>query len=472
MIFHVEKSILQSLCFTILSIGSMAGHSLPCCADEPQVIIGNTYQYEPAAENLAARRWFQDAKFGIFIHWGVYSELGRGEWVMHNEKMTTDEYQPLAEKFDPQEFDPAKWVGLFKRAGAKYITITSKHHDGFAMWDSDATDWDIVDATPYGKDILKPLAKECEEQGLPLFFYHSHLDWTHPDYFPRGQTGKHSGRSESGDFSQYLEFMNAQLAELLSGEYGDVAGIWFDGWWDQRDKSSDDPKATLVDWDLPRTYKLIHELQPACLVGNNHHVAPFAGEDFQMFERDLPGKNVAGHSADAVIGDLPLETCDTINKSWGYNASDDSVKSTKELIHYLVRAAGQNANLLLNVGPKPNGTIQKEFVERLEEMGDWLDAYGETIYGSRGGPVEPQNWGVSTRKQEDIYLHLLDTPEPDQEGWIELSGTTALADQQLKYFGRNEPVEYRRSGSGAIQVRLPSDLIDAIDVVLVMPASN
>src|SRR5690606_7345713 len=183
---------------------------------------------------------------------------------------------------------------LFKKAGAKYITITSKHHDGFALWDSKESKWDVVDATPYGKDLLKPLAEECEKQGIKLFFYHSHLDWTHPDYYPRGRTGQASGRPESGDFDKYLDFMDAQLAELLSGEYGQVGGIWFDGWWDQQKQGSDDPKATNIDWRLDKTYALIHGLQPGCLVGNNHHVAPFEGEDFQMFERDLPGQNTTG----------------------------------------------------------------------------------------------------------------------------------------------------------------------------------
>ena len=199
--------------------------------------------YTPSPENVAAREWFRDARFGIFIHWGVYSVLGEGEWVMNNNKMTIDQYEPLAKEFNPTKFDAEQWVSLFKRAGAEYITITSKHHDGFAMWDSQVSDWDIVDRSPYGQDVLKPLAEECKRQGLKLFFYHSHLDWHHPDYYPRGRTGLHSGRPEAGDFNHYLDYMDAQLTELLSGDYGSVAGIWFDGWWDQQFEGLGHPDA-------------------------------------------------------------------------------------------------------------------------------------------------------------------------------------------------------------------------------------
>lgn len=358
--------------------------------------------YRPAPENLAARQWFQDAKFGLFIHWGVYSVLGKGEWVMNNDGMSIEQYKALPPQFNPVRYDPAEWVALAKAAGMKYITITSKHHDGFAMWGTKLTKWNIVDSTPYGKDVLKALSSECEKQGMPLFFYHSHLDWTHPDYFPRGRTGLASGRPESGDFGKYLDFMDGQLTELLNGDYGKLAGIWFDGIWDKKD----------ADWRLRRTYDLIHKLQPHALVGNNHHLAPFEGEDFQMFEKDLPGQNTTGFSGDAKIGSLPLETCETINGAWGYNANDKRFKSRKQLIQYLVKAAGNNANFLLNIGPKPDGSIQPEFAERLKEMGAWLDANGASVYGTRGGPITPRPWGVTTQKRGRVYLHILDWPDP------------------------------------------------------------
>lgn len=368
----------------------------------PAVSIAQAQSYQPTPENLEARRWFQDAKFGLFVHWGVYSVMADGEWVMNNKKIPISEYEKLPPQFNPTEFNPAEWVALAKAAGMKYITITSKHHDGFAMFDSKLTDWDIVDRTPYKKDVLKMLADECQKQGIKLFFYYSQLDWHHPDYFPRGRTGVgYTGRPESGDWFRYIDFMDGQLKELLTN-YGPIGGIWFDGMWDK-------PQA---DWRLAQTYKLIHSLQPAALVGSNHHKAPIPGEDFQMFEKDLPGHNTAGFNAESQIGDLPLETCETINGAWGYNANDKRFKSVKDLIHYLVKAAGYNANFLLNVGPMPNGKIQPEFVERLKQVGAWLEKNGEAIYGTRGGPITPRPWGVTTRKGNKVYLHILNWSDP------------------------------------------------------------
>jgi len=355
---------------------------------------------QPTPENLAAREWFQDARFGLFIHWGVYSVRGEGEWVMNDKGISIAEYEKLAPQFNPTAFDATAWVKMAKDAGMRYITITSKHHDGFAMWHTKQSPWNIVDATPYRQDVLKLLADECRRQGMPLFFYHSHLDWHHPDYFPRGWTGKTAGRPESGDFNRYLDYMDAQLTELLTG-YGPVAGIWFDGMWDRKD----------ADWRLEKTYRLIHRLQPAALIGNNHHQAPNPGEDFQMFERDLPGQNTAGFSGEAKIGQLPLETCDTINGAWGYNKTDKKLKSTRELIHTLARAAGHNGNFLLNVGPMPDGRIQPEFIVRLAEMGSWLRTHGASIYGTRAGPIPPRNWGVTTQSKTQVFVHVLDWPD-------------------------------------------------------------
>jgi alpha-L-fucosidase len=353
-------------------------------------------RYTPTKKNLASRQWFEDARFGLFIHWGVYSVLADGEWVMQNKKIPISEYEKLPAQFNPTEFNAAEWVALAKAAGMKYITITSKHHDGFAMFDSKVSDYNIVARTAYKKDPLKMLADECDKQGLKLFFYHSQLDWHHPDYFPRGRTGQYSGRADKGEWYKYLDYMDAQLTELLTN-YGKIGGIWFDGMWDKPD----------ADWRLEKTYKLIHDLQPDTLVGSNHHKAPFAGEDFQMFEKDLPGKNTAGFNT-TEIGALPLETCETMNNSWGYNAGDKKFKSTRELIRYLVRAAGFNANFLLNVGPMPTGKIQPEFVATLKEIGAWLAKNGEAIYGTRGTAITPQDWGAVTAKGKRIYVHLLD----------------------------------------------------------------
>tara|TARA_B100001146_G_scaffold29864_4_gene23344 strand:+ start:545 stop:1879 length:1335 start_codon:yes stop_codon:yes gene_type:complete len=369
----------------------------------PNSAIAQTL-YEPSADNLAARTWFQDSKFGLFIHWGIYSVLGAGEWVMEERGpasytgrpgIPASQYDRLAAQFNPTQFDAREWVALAKASGMKYITITSKHHDGFAMYDSSLTDWNIVDRTPYGRDVLAELAEACREEGLKLFFYYSQLDWRHEDYFPRGRTGRQAGRPENGNWDNYIDFMNGQLRELLTN-YGEIGGIWFDGMWDKWD----------APWRLDETYRLIHQLQPQTLIGSNHHLAPLPGEDFQSFEHDLPGANTTGYNT-TEIGTLPFETAETINQSWGFNLTDHDYKSTDDLIRYLVNAAGRNANFLLNVGPMPNGKIQGEFEERLHGIGHWLDEYGDSIYGTRNGPIEPGPWGVSTAKQDTVYLHVL-----------------------------------------------------------------
>src|SRR5258708_4010424 len=257
--------------------------------------------YKPTAENLAAREWFQDARLGMFVHWGVYSLLADGEWVMNNKKIPVADYEKIPAMFNPIEFNAAEWVSLAKAAGMKYITITSKHHDGFAMFDSKASDYNIVARTPYKKDVLKALAEECRRQGLKLFFYYSQLDWHHPRYLPRGRT--------------------------------------------------------------------------------------------------------AGFTEDCEIGDVRRETCDAINGAGGFNLTDRRYKSTRDLVRYIVRAAGANANFLMNVGPMPNGRIQPEFVTRLQEVGAWMAKNGEAIYGTRRGPIAPHPWGGTTEKRNPVYVH-------------------------------------------------------------------
>jgi alpha-L-fucosidase len=421
------------------------------CSAMPQT------KYQPSPENLKARQEFQDDKFGLFIHWGVYSVLGDGEWVFHNRKLTLVEYNILPTFFDPEKFDAKAWVGLAKAAGMKYITITSRHHDGFAMFDSKVSDWNIVQRTPYKKDPLKMLAEECHRQGIKLFFYYSQLDWHHPDYFPRGKTATdrgpwNNGRPERGNWNSYIDdYMNGQLTELLTN-YGPIGGIWFDGMWDKPD----------ADWHLSKTYDLIHRLQPAALIIPNHHQAPRAGEDVQTFERDLPGQNTAGFNTDYVSDQLPLESCDTINGAWGFNVGDSKYKSPEKLEEMLIRAAGNNANLLLNIGPMPNGEIHQEFVTRLRGVGGWLEKYGESIYGTRGGPVAPANWGVTTQKGNKVYVHVLSWNAPllalpPTESKV--SGARLLAD--------GSAVEFTQNSKGVV-LQLPARKNDEVDRVIVL----
>lgn len=393
-----------------------------------------TVLYRPSAENLENRRQFQDDRFGLFIHWGIYSMLASGEWVLEEKGLEEKEYQQLASGFYPSRFCAEEWVRIAKEAGARYICITSRHHDGFSMFATKQSPYNIVEATPFKRDVIGELAEACRKEGIKLFFYYSHLDWHRPDYFPLGATGHKTGRQPKGEWNDYIRFVNNQLTELLTN-YGPIGGIWFDGWWDKKE----------ADWGLSEQYALIHRLQPGCLIGNNHHRAPFDGEDFQMFERDLPGQNTAGYSADAEISQLPLETCQTMNNTWGYNIHDRNYKPAKTLVHYLVNAAGNNANLLLNVGPRPSGEFPKEAVACLKEIGGWLKEYGETIYGTRAGIVAPHDWGATTQKGNKLYVHILKLQ--DEMLYLPLKGKRVK--KAIVYKDR-VPVKYKQDKDGVL----------------------
>ncbi len=408
-----------------------------------------TSGYIPTPEIIKAREEFQDNKFGIFIHWGIYSMFGQGEWYMNTHNVNWKEYEKAASGFYPSRFNAEQWVSAIKASGAKYICITSRHHDGFSMFDTKYSDFDIVDATPFGRDIIKELADECHRQGIKLHFYYSHADWRRPDY-PLGRSGLGTGREKGlENWASYYEFMNNQLTELLTN-YGEIGAIWFDGVWDH-DIHPD------FDWQLDEQYRMIHNLQPSCLIGNNHHQDVNPGEDIQIFERDKPGENHAGYSEQAISA-LPLETCQTMNGSWGYRVTDQNYKSEKELIHYLVTTAGRNGNLLLNVGPQPNGEIPAAALEGLAKMGGWLETYGETIYGTRGGDVLPHDWGVSTRKGDKLYIHVLSCM--DNSLYIPLKAKVGKAVQ----FIDKQPIDYRQDKDGVL-LKFPAAPTD-IDYVI------
>ncbi|MBX7171134.1 MAG: alpha-L-fucosidase [Pyrinomonadaceae bacterium] len=417
-------------------------------------------QYQPTAENLAARKTFQDDKFGMFIHWGASSVLGHGEWVMNNRNIRVQEYSRLVQIFNPQAFDAKKWVATAKGAGMKYITFITRHHDGFSNWDTKQSDWKITN-TPYGKDVLKQLADECHKQGIKLFLYYSLLDWYRSDYqYETGRTGKGTGRTQKSDWESYIRFMKAQLTELLTN-YGEIGGIWFDGHWDQLDNDNDKTLKPKVNWHYEEIYQLIHKLQPKALISNNHHLQPIPGEDFQAFEKDLPGHNTTGFGG-ASVSELPLETCETINNSWGFNITDTSYKSKKDLIQYLVKAAGYNANFLLNIGPMPDGTIQPEFTERLGAIGDWLKINGDSIYGTRGNVIPPKDWGVVTMKGKTVFLHILQKPEsPDFIFIPELKQPI----NGVKLFNQNKSVNFKQQPEGAF-IYLKGITLDEIDTIL------
>lgn len=404
--------------------------------------------YTPTAENLQARREFADSKFGIFLHWGIYSLFAQGEWYMTNANLSKDEYAKAADAFYPHRFDAKAWVSAIKAAGAKYICFTTRHHDGFSMWNTQYSDYNIMN-TPYGRDILQQLADECHLQGIRLHLYYSHIDWTRDDY-PMGRTGRGTGKDPRlANWDSYYDFMNNQLRELLTN-YGEVGAIWFDGHWDR------DQDSIPFDWQLGPQYELIHQLQPACLVGNNHHLSPFPGEDIQIFERDVPGENKAGLSGQSVA-DLPLETCQTMNGMWGYKVADQNYKSTPELIHLLVRTAAKGANLLLNIGPQPNGELPAAALQRLQEIGAWTRANGKAIYGTRAGGIAQGDTIVSTRRGETLYLHVLDP------SLTQLQVNIPARVREVRSFPDGRPLKYMfRRNSLTLDLDIPEDCIDYI----------
>jgi len=334
---------------------------------------------QPAAEvqPLSVRGpWFRDARFGMFIHFGMYAVLKRGEWVMYRERILIPEYEKLIPQFNPSRFNAREWVDLAKAAGQRYITITSKHHEGFCMFDSKLTDYKIT-RTPFGRDLIGELVAECHRQNMPISFYYSLMDWHHPAYQPSLK----SGTPVSAEFVDYLK---GHLRELCTN-YGRIAGIWFDGGWDH----------TPEQWHSRELIDIIRSLQPQALI-NDRAGLP---EDFSTPEQELG-------SPSAQSDQRLREACMTINDNWGYAETDQRFKSSAELIQLLARAAGGDANLLLNVGPMPTGEIQPDFVKRLQEVGHWLERNGESIYATRPTGTGYFTDTTLTTRGNKVYFHI------------------------------------------------------------------
>ena len=393
--------------------------------------------YVPTKENLEAREVFEDMRFGVFLHWGIYSMFAQGEWYM-NKGINAQEYAKVAGGFYPAAFDAREWVKAIKASGAKYICFTSRHHDGFSLFDTAYSDYDMIDSTPFKRDIVAELSQACKEEGIAFHLYYSLIDWTREDY-PSGRTGLTTGRrGDALDYDAYKQFMKNQLSELLLN-YDNVGAIWFDGEWDH------DSDPTPFDWKFDEIYSHIHALKPSCLIGNNHHLTPHPGEDFQMFERDLPGENTTGWASDQTISKLPLEMCQTMNGMWGYKVEDQNYKSVETLVRLIVRAAAKGSNLLLNIGPQPDGNLPAASLDRLKGIGEWMSAYGESIYGTTATDIPEQSWGVTTCKDSRLFLHLIEPLEGvesislpvdsiQQSGKLKVKSVKAMKDgKSLKY---------------------------------------
>jgi len=399
----------------------------------------------------------------MFIHWGVYSvpagehngqaTRGNSEWIMKSMKIPIAEYKQYAARFNPVKYDPDAWVRMARDAGMKYIVITSKHHDGFALFDSAASDWNVVDATPYGKDLLKPLERACNKYGLKLGFYYSQAqDWVHPGGSARGGEWDPAHR---GDMDEYIDKIAVpQVRELLTNY--DISMLWWD---------------TCDGMTFARADRLLAELdsRPDLITNSRLICAKHCGMprgtvipgkyqgDFTTAERHVPATGL----------DRDYENCQTMQRSWGYNKVDKAWKTPQSLIRNLIENASKGGNFLLNVGPKADGTFPVECVERLEAVGAWMRVNGETIYGTTASPFAKTPWGRCSQKalpggHTRIYLHVYDWPT-DGELRIEVLRNEAVAARVL---GSTAEIEAQRVGDGMVLRGLPGKPVhDAATVV-------
>jgi alpha-L-fucosidase len=428
-----------------------SGLAAACLPFAPRLVFGERAEEERTA-------WYSAAKFGMFIHWGPYSLASvEASWpIMRPDhwNITEAEYRALPARFNPAKWDPDHFIDLARIAGQQYMVFTTKHHDGFCMFDSSFTDYKIT-KTPYGKDIVKQLSDACARRSMPLGFYYSPPDLHHPGFRDTSRPAKENwnGQPERPEWSSYLDYMRLQLTELLTS-YGEVKLIWFDGL-NHQEK-----------YDGQRTIDLIRKLQPATLVNDRIGLTADFVTPEQFIPKAIPTKDVRMRGADASIQkefrqSLPSassfqlwETCMTINQTWAYNANDHDFKSSRELIRGLVEVASRGGNFLLNVGPQPDGIIQKEFQERLGAIGSWVTINGEAIYGSTFGPIQGEQAFRTTSNGNKLFLHVFDWPSQP----LTITGIRSKV-LSARLLADNRPLVFEQTEAG-IRINLPQQAPD------------
>lgn len=419
--------------------------------------------------------WWREARFGMFIHWGVYAvpagthngqKINRiGEWIMNRGKISVADYKNYARQFNPVKYDPDGWVRMAKDAGMKYIVITSKHHDGFALFDSKASTWDVVDATPYGKDLIKPLAEACRKHGIKLGLYYSHAqDWVNPggaaarkktsegwanpdsvriDAYTQANSGHWDPAQTTKTMAQYIDDVAVpQVREILT-QYGDIAVLW----WDTPTGMTD---------EFALKIQPLLALQPNIITNDRLKRPNFPG-DFKTPEQRIPDLSE--------LDGKDWETCMTMNGTWGYKSYDDKWKSAETMIRNLLDIASKGGNYLLNVGPKADGTFPTESVERLKAVGVWMKVNGEAVYGTKGSPLQPLTWGRCTRKERDgnttLYLSVFNWPA---DGKLIVPGIKNEV-RSAVLLATGKKIETNAS-DGGLNIILPNQALDPIATVL------
>jgi alpha-L-fucosidase len=423
------------------------------------------YLHETTAERDARMQWWRDARFGLFIHWGLYAipagewngKTDYAEWIRDQAQIPIETYDQFVKQFNPTKFNADEWVKMAKNAGMKYIVITSKHHDGFCLFDSKYTDYDVM-STPFHRDILKELSEACRANGIQMCWYHSIMDWHEPDYLPR-RPWETNRSTEGADFNRYIQHLKNQLRELVTN-YGRIGVLWFDGEWESTWNNA-------YGSDL---YKYVRGLQPSIIINNRVSVGrsgmegmtkgdEFAG-DFGTPEQTIPGTGLPG---------VDWETCMTMNDHWGFNINDQNFKSSQDLIQKLADIASKGGNFLLNIGPTSEGLFPQPSIDRLKDIGSWMKLNGESIYATHASPFKFLPWGRCTQKSIDkgtrLYLHVFQWP---QDGKLVVPGIFNDVLQAYLLSDSNKGALNTHHQEDAVVIDVPAAAPDAINSVVVL----